>query len=168
MGASKKHKQNKAGKTNGKKKPNNYQKNKRGPIANENTSDSRFLMLAAILLSLLTFITYQGALDNHFVDWDDYDYVIQNNLVRAQKDISGPTQMKNTPAFNPNGLSEYSTHLKDVFKRPEHPIIMSSPDIRRYFHTPVSVPMFSENAIMPTLVTCNVKITPGCTCDYNL
>ena len=128
MGASKKHKQNKAGKTNGKKKPNNYQKNKRGPIANENTSDSRFLMLAAILLSLLTFITYQGALDNHFVDWDDYDYVIQNNLVRAQKDISGPTQMKNTPAFNPNGLSEYSTHLKDVFKRPValnyHPLTM--------------------------------------------
>lgn len=78
----------------------------------------RYFVLAAFLISLLTFITYQGALDNHFVDWDDYDYVIQNNLVRAQKDILGPTQMKNTPAFNPNDLSEYSTHLKDVFKRP--------------------------------------------------
>jgi tetratricopeptide (TPR) repeat protein len=54
---------------------------------------SLYLVLISILLSVLVLITYRNAFDNDFVDWDDYTYVVENNLVR-----------------NPQG-----TTIKDVF-----------------------------------------------------
>jgi hypothetical protein len=40
------------------------------------------LVLVALLLSIMVLISYRGAYDNEFVDWDDYTYVIENDLVR--------------------------------------------------------------------------------------
>ena len=36
--------------------------------------------MAALILAITTAIVYRGALDNQFVDWDDYTYVTENNL----------------------------------------------------------------------------------------
>ena len=54
-------------------------------------------LLIIVALAILTFIAYQPALDNQFVDWDDYAYVVDNDLVRQQ----------NRP-----------TDIKDIFLRP--------------------------------------------------
>ena len=53
------------------------------------------LILSAILLSILVLITYKSAFNNDFVDWDDYTYVVENDLVR----------------------NTHETTLKDVFSR---------------------------------------------------
>ena len=39
------------------------------------------LIFAASVAALLVLITYQGAFDNDFVSWDDYEYVVHNDLV---------------------------------------------------------------------------------------
>ncbi len=66
-----------------------------------------YLFIAALALVLVTFYTYSGALDNDFVDWDDYAYVINNELVRPSADIGQAPQ--NTP-------SDYKKGYSDVFK----------------------------------------------------
>lgn len=78
---------------------------------------NRSIFLILIALSSLTFFTYQGALDNDFVDWDDYAYVIDNNLVRSQNDMGSLTQYgkNNTVLLEP---SPYTTRSSDIFKRP--------------------------------------------------
>lgn len=43
------------------------------------------LAVVAFLLVVLSFFAYQPALDNEFVDWDDYTYVIENELVTSEK-----------------------------------------------------------------------------------
>lgn len=40
------------------------------------------LIFSAILLSILVLITYRNSFDNEFVDWDDFGYVVNNDLVR--------------------------------------------------------------------------------------
>jgi tetratricopeptide (TPR) repeat protein len=40
------------------------------------------LLLIAALLALLVLFTYKGAFNNQFVDWDDFNYVVNNDLVR--------------------------------------------------------------------------------------
>jgi tetratricopeptide (TPR) repeat protein len=40
---------------------------------------------AALALVLLTIFAYQPSFDNEFVDWDDYTYVVENELVRNEK-----------------------------------------------------------------------------------
>lgn len=54
-------------------------------------------LLVILVLAILTFIAYQPALDNQFVDWDDYAYVVDNDLVRQQNNQTG---------------------IKDIFSRP--------------------------------------------------
>jgi len=41
-------------------------------------------LLCAASIIVLTLIAYQGASDNEFVSWDDYVYVVDNNLVKAE------------------------------------------------------------------------------------
>ena len=53
--------------------------------------------LIILVLAILIFIAYQPALDNQFVDWDDYAYVVDNDLVRQQNS---------------------QTEIKDLFLRP--------------------------------------------------
>jgi protein O-mannosyl-transferase len=51
---------------------------------------SRQLILSGLLIIILVLATYQGASKNGFVDWDDNEYVVNNNLVRNQ----GETQFR--------------------------------------------------------------------------
>ncbi len=66
------------------------------------------MILIALLLAILVLITFWKSFKNEFVDWDDYAYVVDNNLVR-----------------NPQ-----ETTLKDVFSRPVslnyHPLTILS------------------------------------------
>lgn len=75
------------------------------------------IMVAALALSLITFFVYSGALDNNFVDWDDYAYVIENNLVRADSDISSVTNLKGQKTSNNSIVGKYNTNIRDVFSR---------------------------------------------------
>lgn len=88
-------------------------------IPKQATADNNrlFLFLSAIALALSTIFVYRGALDNEFVDWDDYTYVIENNLVRASNDIASFTTEKGKAASNNLRLGEHTTDLGDVFSR---------------------------------------------------
>jgi Flp pilus assembly protein TadD len=46
------------------------------------TSVNLQLLFGAIILIVILLTTYQKALDNEFVDWDDFTYVVNNDLVR--------------------------------------------------------------------------------------
>jgi hypothetical protein len=46
------------------------------------------LILVALLLSIMVMISYRNAFDNEFVDWDDYTYVVDNNLVRKPQETT--------------------------------------------------------------------------------
>lgn len=67
----------------------------------------RLVLVGAVLLFLVLF-TYRNSFDNDFVDWDDFTYVVNNNLVR-----------------NPG-----NSFLKDLFTTPVssnyHPVTMLS------------------------------------------
>jgi tetratricopeptide (TPR) repeat protein len=92
-------------------------KNIREELFNSNKDDINLLgilkknyqmVLLTLLLAILVLITYRKAFNNEFVDWDDYTYVVENDLVR-----------------NPG-----ETTLKDVFSRPVslnyHPLTILS------------------------------------------
>lgn len=50
------------------------------------TAPNPFVRWGLVLMLLVsTFLAYRGALNNDFVDWDDYTYVIENELVRNEK-----------------------------------------------------------------------------------
>jgi hypothetical protein len=53
-------------------------------------SKTNQLILSGLLIIILVLATYQGALKNGFVDWDDNEYVVNNNMIRNQ----GETQFK--------------------------------------------------------------------------
>jgi hypothetical protein len=78
------------------------------------------LLVASLALALVTFMVYRGSLDNDFVDWDDYTYVIQNDLVRSIADITRyPTSVAAaTQQHIGHKVSPYTTTLGDVFRRP--------------------------------------------------
>ena len=44
------------------------------------------LILSGVLLFILVLITYKDSVKNNFVDWDDYAYVVNNELVRNPGD----------------------------------------------------------------------------------
>jgi|WetSurMetagenome_2_1015567.scaffolds.fasta_scaffold00003_210 protein O-mannosyl-transferase len=51
--------------------------------------NTKFQFLTGVVLVLaLVAITFTGTLKNSFVDWDDYAYVVDNNLVRGQSEQS--------------------------------------------------------------------------------
>lgn len=51
-----------------------------------NTKKRFQLIFVAFLLSLTVLITYWNSIDNAFVDWDDFAYVVNNDLVRNPGD----------------------------------------------------------------------------------
>jgi hypothetical protein len=51
----------------------------------EKSAFNFWLFLIPAIICLLTYIAYQPALDNDFVDWDDNTYVIDNPMVRNKK-----------------------------------------------------------------------------------
>ena len=66
------------------------------------------LLLLTLFLIAIVFFTFRKAFKNEFVDWDDYTYVVENNLVRNTQE----------------------TTLKDVFSKPVslnyHPLTILS------------------------------------------
>jgi len=53
----------------------------------QNRRNNRAILITAVILTLLLTVTaYRRAFDNEFVDWDDFTYVVNNNLVRSQAD----------------------------------------------------------------------------------
>jgi len=120
MGRSKKKKKKlKKGKKSSKKKVSRKKQVKKAKVAKAVFLDSNrnWLLGLALVIGLLTFAAYYNSLDNQFVDWDDYTYVIENNLVRSQDDIGGVTVVKNR-AHKGIGVGEYTTTIGDIFSRP--------------------------------------------------
>ena len=125
MASPKKNKKNKKKETRNKEKAEPTAKKRvvkakaKKEIAEKKTSDSNklYLWAACLLLGVLTYVVYQGAFDNQFVDWDDYAYVIENNLVRADSDIADFAALKSqNKAINPT-VGHYNTTINDVFSR---------------------------------------------------
>ena len=89
--------------------------------SNKTTESSVYIYVAAFLLALTTYYTYYGALDNDFVDWDDFAYVINNDLVRPTADII------QTPAQGPSAYSKgYGTIFKSIVSLNYHPLTILS------------------------------------------
>ncbi|MFK7796664.1 MAG: tetratricopeptide repeat protein [Aureispira sp.] len=83
---------------------------------------------AALILVLLTAFVYRGALNNEFVDWDDYKYVINNDLVRSSIDIESSTVLKGSGRILKQTTSPHQTNIGDIFSRSValnyHPLTM--------------------------------------------
>lgn len=84
----------------------------------KNGSNRTLLGGIAIMIAIVTFIFYRGSLDNQFVDWDDFPYVIENNLVRSQYDISTVARIKGQTTTSNKEVGEYTTTVGDIFKTP--------------------------------------------------
>lgn len=85
-------------------------------VAVPTTSSSR-VWIVAFIIAVLVGMTYKGALDNDFVDWDDYKYVINNDLVRSSSDIESTTVLQGSNRNLKYTVSPHQTTLKDVFSR---------------------------------------------------
>jgi tetratricopeptide (TPR) repeat protein len=64
-------------------KGNNF---KTGEIENVKENKAIHFFFAGLILIILVVTTYWGSSDNDFVDWDDYYYVVNNDLVRNPGD----------------------------------------------------------------------------------
>ena len=71
------------------------------------------ILISLFFLTLVTFFVYRGALDNDFVDWDDFTYVINNDLVRSVQDME-PQSSVQTNRTSPR---PYNTTVGELFRR---------------------------------------------------
>lgn len=114
MASSKKNKKNKP--SNSKNKNTKEIKNKSADSQNKPTQNYLHFVLAAFFLALVTAFVYRGALDNEFVDWDDYTYITENDLIRSGTDIVMSTQVKGIQKAVKSNVSPHTTSIGDVFK----------------------------------------------------
>ncbi|NBG64869.1 tetratricopeptide repeat protein [Acidiluteibacter ferrifornacis] len=80
--------------------------------------EDKWLITSVLVVVILTFVTYRGALDNDFVDWDDYAYVVENDLVRSVTDMDAfkhATKAKTTIVNR--DPAPLQTTVGDVFQR---------------------------------------------------
>ncbi|WP_052599526.1 tetratricopeptide repeat protein [Aureispira sp. CCB-QB1] len=70
---------------------------------------------AALVLAIITAFVYRGALNNEFVDWDDYTYVTENHLVRSATDIAAFIQLKGSQRTISPTVNPHTTSIGDVF-----------------------------------------------------
>jgi len=54
----------------------------KGDSAAAGSGSRIYTLLLLLLLSAMVLFTYRNVFDNSFVDWDDYTYVVENELVR--------------------------------------------------------------------------------------
>jgi hypothetical protein len=108
-------------------------------LSKEKSTINYWLFLIPAIICILTYIAYQPALDNDFVDWDDNTYVIDNPMVRN----------KNVP-------------VSEIFKQPVslnyHPITMltmrwNNNDCKECIHGISAKPFISWNIIIHLLNT---------------
>ena len=71
------------------------------------------LILTICLLLILVLVTYQGAFDNSFVDWDDYTYVVENDLVRNTKETTLKDVFSELVSLNYHPLTILSLRLNN-------------------------------------------------------
>jgi len=123
MASPKKNNKNKKKATSNKKKavsnaPKKVVKAKQNKKTPKKDSNRTYLAIASLVLAIVTFWVYQGALDNDFVDWDDFAYVVENDLVRATNDMAEFTAIKgNKNRTISSTVGEYTTSFGDVFSR---------------------------------------------------
>lgn len=113
MASSKKNKKNNSS-TNQDKKTK-VTKNKSIHSEKKSEQNYRYFFIAAICLALTTAFVYRGALDNEFVDWDDYTYITENDLIRSGTDIAKATQVKGSQQSAQSTVSPPTTSIGDVF-----------------------------------------------------
>lgn len=114
-----------------KKDSNNTTANQKRTTTSPSKDSSTILLWGvAFILVFVTALVYKGVLDNDFVDWDDYEYVLQNDLVRSNADIQAATVLKGSGRMAKATPSPYQTSIKDVFTRAVglnyHPLTMLS------------------------------------------
>jgi len=63
------------------------------------------LIPAIILLTILVLVTFWESFDNNFVDWDDYTYVVDNNLVRNPEETTLKEVFTKTVSLNYHPLT---------------------------------------------------------------
>lgn len=110
-------------KNNKKKKPSTGQKKSSGKIKKKEIHPKKKLeespiafIIVALCLAVLTAFVYRGALNNEFVDWDDYTYVTENNLVRSGTDVTTFIRLKGSKQVISPTVSPHTTSIGDVFK----------------------------------------------------
>lgn len=54
----------------------------------EKTTNRIVFSLSVLLLSILVLVTFWKSFENDFVDWDDYSYVVENDLVRNPQETT--------------------------------------------------------------------------------
>jgi len=114
MASSKKNKKNKSSVSQN--KDAKKRKQQTSNLKKKSESSSFSLIATAFFLSIISAFVYKGALDNEFVDWDDYTYVIENNLVRSGTDLAGAVQLKSKKqSLVRSNVSPYTTTVGDVF-----------------------------------------------------
>jgi len=79
----------------------------------ENYNSGKSLSLALALLVILILLTWSGAIHNNFVSWDDFDYVINNELVRNDKAPDLKAIFSTVVSLNYHPLTILSLSLND-------------------------------------------------------
>ena len=72
-----------------------------------------FFLPSIILLIVLLLVTYWNAFDNDFVDWDDYTYVVENNLVRNPQETTLKDIFSSYVSLNYHPLTILSLRLNN-------------------------------------------------------
>jgi hypothetical protein len=74
----------------------------------------KFIFLpVVILLTILVLVAYWKSFDNDFVDWDDYTYVVDNNLVRNPQETTLKDVFTKTVSLNYHPLTILSLRLNN-------------------------------------------------------
>jgi regulator of sirC expression with transglutaminase-like and TPR domain len=76
-------------------------------------TENRQILLVAFLLIILVLITYRKAFNNDFVDWDDYTYVVDNNLVRDTQGTTIKDVLSQPVSLNYHPLTILSLRLNN-------------------------------------------------------
>jgi len=73
----------------------------------------KWRVFAGIVLVLLVILTYWGSLNNDFVDWDDFNYVVNNDLVRNTGSASVADIFNRPVSLNYHPLTILSLRLNN-------------------------------------------------------
>jgi tetratricopeptide (TPR) repeat protein len=114
MASSKKNKKKKS--STSQKNPTKKTKQEAPSVQKKPKKSPILLIIAALALAIATAFVYRGALDNEFVDWDDYTYVTENHLVRSGTDITAFVRLKSSNQFISPTVSPHTTSIADVFR----------------------------------------------------
>ncbi len=88
--------------------------NNLGKIDNTGNKNRKVIFLLSIfLLSALVLMTYWKSFNNDFVDWDDYTYVVENDLVRNTQETTLKDVFSRSVSLNYHPLTILSLRLNN-------------------------------------------------------